>query len=116
MDWSQQKVLVTSGASYIGSHRVEALHLRGAKVRIVDDLSSGHLDNIRGHLDAGRVEFTHAYLREPSVTRSAVEDISVVFYLAADLAGSAMSICTRPARPPIYSWTASCSGKPAGPV
>ena len=55
MEWGQQRVLVTGGASFIGSHLVDALVGRGARVRVVDNLSSGRLANIAGHVDAGRV-------------------------------------------------------------
>lgn len=87
MDWNDCRVLVTGGASFIGSHLVDALVERGALVRVVDDLSSGKLDNIRGHLEAGRVEFRQADLREPGVTRDAMHRIQVVFHLAADHGG-----------------------------
>jgi nucleoside-diphosphate-sugar epimerase len=87
MDWKSRKVLVTGGASFIGSHLVDALVKRGAKVRVVDDLSSGKLENINGHIEAGRIEFTKAELRDASVAEAAVEDMSVVFHLAADHGG-----------------------------
>ena len=64
MNWSGKKVLVTGGASFIGSHLVDALVERGARVRVADDLSSGHLDNIKGHVAAGRVEFLEADMRD----------------------------------------------------
>lgn len=51
--WQDRHVLVTGGASFIGSHLVEALVERGAKVRIVDDLSSGKLENVQQHLTNG---------------------------------------------------------------
>lgn len=87
MDWRGRKVLVTGGASFIGSHLVDALVIRGARVRIVDDLSSGKLENICQHLTDGTVEFIRADLREPGVTRMAMKDIEVVFHLAADHGG-----------------------------
>lgn len=87
MDWSDRKTLVTGGASFIGSHLVDALLERGAAVRIVDDLSSGRLSNIQEHLDNGRIEFIEADLREPGVAQRAVEGIDVVFHLAADHGG-----------------------------
>lgn len=85
--WSNKKVLVTGGASFIGSHLVDALLNKGAKVRIVDDLSSGKLENIQGHIDTKRVEFIKADLREPNVTRDAMKGIEIVFHLAADHGG-----------------------------
>jgi nucleoside-diphosphate-sugar epimerase len=85
--WKGKRVLVTGGASFIGSHLVDALVERGAWVRIVDDLSSGTLDNIRHHLGGGSVEFIQADLREPGVARAALQGIDVVFHLAADHGG-----------------------------
>jgi nucleoside-diphosphate-sugar epimerase len=87
MNWNNCDVLVTGGASFIGSSLVDALIERGAKVRIVDDLSSGKLENIRRLVDEGTVEFIHADLRDPGVAERAVEGISVVFHLAADHGG-----------------------------
>lgn len=85
--WHGRKVLVTGGASFIGSHLVDALLERGARVRVVDDLSSGRLENIRHHVDSGRVKFAKADLREPGVSREAVKGVDVVFHLAADHGG-----------------------------
>jgi nucleoside-diphosphate-sugar epimerase len=87
MIWSGRRVLVTGGASFIGSHLVEALVQRGAHVRVVDDLSSGKLENIRACIDAGKVDFVHADLREPGVARQVVDGMDVVFHLAADHGG-----------------------------
>jgi nucleoside-diphosphate-sugar epimerase len=85
--WENQKVLVTGGASFIGSHLVDALIERGAKVRVVDDLTSGKLENIQEHLASDRIEFIQADLREPGVARKGVEGIDIVFHLAADHGG-----------------------------
>jgi len=82
--WSGQKVLVTGGSSFIGSHLVDQLVERGARVRVVDDLSSGRLENIRRHLANGHAEFLEADLREPGVARNAMQGIDTVFHLAAD--------------------------------
>ena len=48
--WFDTRILVTGGASFIGSHLVDALLARSAQVRIVDDLTSGNLGNIQGHV------------------------------------------------------------------
>lgn len=86
-NWNQRSALVTGGASFIGSHLVEALLERGAGVRVVDDLSSGKLENIQANIDAGKVEFVKADLRIPGVAQEAVKDIDTVFHLAADHGG-----------------------------
>jgi UDP-glucose 4-epimerase len=85
--WSGKLALVTGGASFIGSTLTDQLLARGARVRVVDDLSSGHLDNIRAHLGGGSVDFLHADLREPGVTRAAMHGVDTVFHLAADHGG-----------------------------
>lgn len=87
MNWRGKKVLVTGGASFIGSHLVDALVARGASVRVVDNLSSGRLDNIRSHVDAGAVDFHEGNLNDQQVTARAVQGIEVVFHLAADHGG-----------------------------
>jgi nucleoside-diphosphate-sugar epimerase len=87
MDWRERRVLVTGGTSFIGSHLVDALIDRGARVRIVDDLSSGKVEHIRQHLDRGAVELIQADLGEPGIAEQAVAGMSVVFHLAADHGG-----------------------------
>jgi nucleoside-diphosphate-sugar epimerase len=85
--WEDRSVLVTGGASFIGSHLTDALVERGAKVRIVDDLSSGKPENVQQHLADGTIEFIHADLREPGIARMAMQDVGIVFHLAADHGG-----------------------------
>ena len=85
--WSGKLVLVTGGASFIGSTLTDQLLARGAKVRIVDDLTSGHLNNLRDHLRGGNLDFLHADLREQGVTRAAMQGVHTVFHLAADHGG-----------------------------
>jgi len=86
-DWELRPTLVTGGASFIGSALVDDLVGRGATVRVVDDLSSGKLENIQHHVGEGLVEFLHDDLRRPGAAQRAVEDMSVVFHLAADHGG-----------------------------
>lgn len=87
MRWSGKRVLVTGGASFIGSHLTDALVTRGARVRVVDDLSSGKLPNIQGHIDTGAVEFLPGDLLDQGITRSAVAGMDIVFHLAANHGG-----------------------------
>src|SRR5438874_4119861 len=85
--WSGASVLVTGGASFIGSHLVDALLARGAKVRVVDDLTSGRLENVQSHLGNCELDFIQADLREPGIVRSAMRGVRLVFHLAADHGG-----------------------------
>ena len=86
-NWKNCKVLVTGGASFIGSHLVDALVARGAQVRVVDNLSSGLLENIQAHVENGRIEFMQEDLLNPEVARRTAEGMQVVFHLAADHGG-----------------------------
>jgi nucleoside-diphosphate-sugar epimerase len=87
MDWQKRKVLVTGGASFIGSNLVNALLDRGAHVRVVDDMSSGRLSNISGLIEQKRVELLEGDLRAQGVAERATAGMSVVFHLAADHGG-----------------------------
>lgn len=87
MNWRGKKVVVTGGASFIGSHLVDALVARGAQVRVVDDLSSGSRENLDPHLKSGVIEFIQDDLREPGVARTTVQGMDLVFHLAADHGG-----------------------------
>src|SRR2546427_3732445 len=87
VNWKDRPVLVPGGASFIGSHMVDALIERGAAVRLVDDLTSGQLENIKDHIDNGRVEFIRGDLKMNGLARKVVDGMSVVFHLAADHGG-----------------------------
>lgn len=87
MNWNESKVLVTGGASFIGSHLVDALVEKGARVRVVDNLSSGRVENIQNHLDARRVDFVKGDLLQPGTAQQVVEGMEVVFHLAGDHGG-----------------------------
>jgi nucleoside-diphosphate-sugar epimerase len=87
MNWQNRNVLVTGGTSFIGAGVVDGLIARGAKVRVVDDLSSGKLENIKSYVDSKKAEFVHADLRDEGVAASSVKDMDVVFHLAADHGG-----------------------------
>jgi nucleoside-diphosphate-sugar epimerase len=85
--WIGRSVLVTGGASFIGSHLVAELVRRGAMVRVVDNLSSGCHDYLGPLLASGRVEFWCEDLRKPEVASHACGGIETVFHLAADHGG-----------------------------
>jgi UDP-N-acetylglucosamine/UDP-N-acetyl-alpha-D-glucosaminouronate 4-epimerase len=72
--------LVTGGAGFIGSHIVERLVRDGHRVRVLDDLSSGHESNLASLRD---VEFIEGDIRDPQVVNAAVKGTDVVFHEAA---------------------------------
>ena len=49
--WAEKTVLVTGGASFIGSHLVDKLVSLGAVVSVADDLSTGKIDNLQNSKD-----------------------------------------------------------------
>ena len=55
MGWRDKKVVVTGGASFIGSHLVDKLVELGADVTVIDDFSSGKLENLSQSLSKIRV-------------------------------------------------------------
>ena len=83
------KYLVTGGAGFIGSHIAEALVARGDAVRVLDDLSTGKLENLAGI--AGRFELVEGDIRDLPTCRRAVEGVAAVFHQAA-LASVARSV------------------------
>ena len=54
--------IVTGGAGFIGSNLVNALVKKGDKVLVIDNLSAGNTDNIKEHIDSGKIEFIKADL------------------------------------------------------
>jgi nucleoside-diphosphate-sugar epimerase len=83
------KYLVTGGAGFIGSHIAETLVGRGDTVRVLDNLSTGKMENLAGI--AGRYEFMGGDIRDLATCRRAVEGVGVVFHEAA-LASVARSV------------------------
>lgn len=78
-----KKVLVTGGAGFIGSHLVDRLVDEGCQVVVLDDLSSGSLENIRSHLTSRRVRFLEGDVRGSEAVEEVVKDVNLVCHLAA---------------------------------
>ncbi len=70
--------LVTGGAGFVGSHLVRSLIAGGHAVRVLDDLSGGHRENI-----PGGVEFVKADITDPGAVASAFTGVDGCFHLAA---------------------------------
>lgn len=73
--------LVTGGAGFIGSHIAAALIDRGARVRIIDDLSTGHRENVAEI--GGDIDFIQASLTDPKALNHALQNVELVFHEAA---------------------------------
>ncbi|MFC1842756.1 NAD-dependent epimerase/dehydratase family protein [Candidatus Dependentiae bacterium] len=74
-------VLVTGGAGFIGSHIVEKLVTLGAKVTIIDDLSSGNIQNLKNL--KGKIKFICKSIVNMDACLKATKNQAVIFHLAA---------------------------------
>lgn len=77
------RYLITGGAGFIGSHLAEALLARGARVQVLDDLSTGSIDNIRHLKDSDRFGYTIDTAADPRVVAELVDEADRVYHLAA---------------------------------
>jgi UDP-glucose 4-epimerase len=76
-------VLITGGAGFIGSHLAEKYLAAGHKVTVIDDLSTGSVDNIASVQDHPDFEFVCDSVRNSSTMHLLVEKCDIVFHLAA---------------------------------
>jgi nucleoside-diphosphate-sugar epimerase len=74
-------VLVTGGAGFIGSHIAAAMSESGARVRIIDDLSTGHLENVTEI--GGDIDFIQASVGDSKALARALEDVELILHEAA---------------------------------
>jgi UDP-glucose 4-epimerase len=78
-----QRVLITGGAGFIGSHLAEALMAEGKEVFVIDDLSTGSPANI-AHLQGNpKFHFTNRSILDGDVLEPLVEQVDFVYHLAA---------------------------------
>ena len=73
--------LVTGGAGFIGSHIASALSAGGARVRVLDDLSTGHRENIDEI--GGDIDFIEGSVAHESLLAKTLEGVELVFHEAA---------------------------------
>ncbi|MEM0079628.1 MAG: SDR family NAD(P)-dependent oxidoreductase [Candidatus Nezhaarchaeales archaeon] len=79
-----KKALITGGAGFIGSHLVDRLVSDGWHVRVLDNFSSGRIENVAHHLNNRRVEVLYGDLKNPQDVNKAAEEVEVVFHYAAN--------------------------------
>lgn len=75
-------VLITGGAGFIGSHSAEALLAHGARVSVLDNLSSGKRSNLPAH---ERLAFIEGDIRDAATVRQAIRGATHVLHLAAQV-------------------------------
>ncbi|MGC1130313.1 MAG: GDP-mannose 4,6-dehydratase, partial [Candidatus Acidiferrales bacterium] len=77
------RYLITGGAGFIGSHLAEALLSRGDEVFVLDDLSTGSVENIRHLKSSDRFHYTFDSITNRQILAELVDESDVVFHLAA---------------------------------
>ncbi|HUW68577.1 MAG TPA: NAD-dependent epimerase/dehydratase family protein [Candidatus Nanoarchaeia archaeon] len=83
MKLTDKHILVTNDASFINSHVIDNL-IRHNKVTVFDNLSSGRMEFIQHHIGDDNFSFIEGDLLEPDSIQSALDDIDMVFHLAAN--------------------------------
>lgn len=78
-----QRVLITGGAGFIGSHLAEALVAAGCDVLVIDDLSTGSRTNLAALNGHPRFHFTQATILDPAALEPLVGKVDFVYHLAA---------------------------------
>jgi UDP-glucose 4-epimerase len=77
------KVLITGGAGFIGSHLTERMLREGRQVTVLDDLSTGWIENLRGAFDYPGFEFVEGSVLDAGTVRRLVAQSDIVVHLAA---------------------------------
>ncbi|MBR4762169.1 MAG: SDR family NAD(P)-dependent oxidoreductase [Clostridia bacterium] len=79
------RALVTGGSGFIGSNVVKLLIGEGYNVRVLDNLSSGYIENIAEYVNAKKVEFIKGDITHYPEVEAAMANVDVVFHLAASV-------------------------------
>jgi len=91
MTHKYEKLLVTGGAGFIGSHIVDRLLNEGLEVTVIDNLDTGHLKNIAHHQDNKKFHFIKSDIRDFNLVKETMKDTDAVFHEAA-LASVTLSV------------------------
>jgi UDP-glucose 4-epimerase len=77
------RVLITGGAGFIGSHLADALLKEGVEVMVLDNLSTGHLENLTASLEHDSLDVVEGDIRDQNLLKRVLRGVDAVFHLAA---------------------------------
>src|SRR5690606_8654784 len=79
-----EKILITGGAGCIGSDLAEALFARGHEIVVLDNLSSGRIENLDPFAGSPRFRFVEGDLLDPAAIADSLAGVEMVYHLAAN--------------------------------
>ncbi|MBX5329172.1 NAD-dependent epimerase/dehydratase family protein [Candidatus Bathyarchaeota archaeon A05DMB-5] len=82
--YNSNKMFVTGGAGFIGSHLVDAFLAQKAVVNVLDNFSSGTKQNVKQHLNNSNFKLVKGDLLNEKDVSEAIENCDIVFHLAAN--------------------------------
>jgi UDP-glucose 4-epimerase len=80
-----KRILITGGAGFIGSHLAEDLVKNGFSVKILDDFSSGNVNNILGLFNYKNFKMIRGTITDKDLLAKATADVDAIFHLAAQI-------------------------------
>src|SRR3954454_15608470 len=84
MNDSNQKIVVTGGAGFIGSHLVDRLLTNTrARIMVFDNLSTGRLGNLAAQISNSRLDYVVGDVRDAKTVESLLREAALVYHIAA---------------------------------
>ncbi|MFX1536946.1 MAG: GDP-mannose 4,6-dehydratase [Promethearchaeota archaeon] len=81
----KKRILITGGAGFIGSHLAEDLVKNGYLVKILDDFSTGNVNNILGLFNYKNFKMIRGSITNKELVTKVTSDVDVIFHLAAQI-------------------------------
>jgi len=81
----KKTILITGGAGFIGSHLAQKYIDEVKTVKVLDDFSSGSVNNIRGLLNYRNMKLLRGDIRDKELVNRAIEGVDIVIHLAAQV-------------------------------
>ena len=79
-----KNIVISGGAGFIGSSLVEVLLKKGHRVTVIDNLSSGKIENLQPFLSSNKFNFIHLDLLEIGRLLDVLKEFDIIFHLAAN--------------------------------